>query len=148
MESSIKQIIDRAAPPCAHDIPSDVANRRLFAWVSTTLVLVLAILSYVLRIWARKKSFQPLKLDDYLMGIGLLITLEPAICEYMRMQPQSDTRIILTYLTVMANGLGHHICHVPAEQKYHFARVKLQNMSTFCRKKSLTDAAHVCPSKS
>ena len=131
MESSIKQLIDRAAPPCAHDIPSDVANRRLFAWVSTTLVLVLAISSYVLRIWARKKSFQPLKLDDYLMGIGLLITLEPAICEYMRMEPKPNRRIVLTCLTVMANGLGHHICNVPAKQKYHFARVRLQNISIF-----------------
>jgi hypothetical protein len=86
MESTIHQMIGRAAPPCPHDIPSDVANRRMFAWVSTTLVLVLAILSYILRIWARRKSYQPLKWDDYLMGIGLLITFEPAICEYMRMK--------------------------------------------------------------
>lgn len=83
MESSITQMMERAAPPCLHDIPSDVANRRLFAWVSTTLVLALAIVSYVLRLLARKKSFQPLKWDDYLMGIGLLIILEPAICEYL-----------------------------------------------------------------
>lgn len=86
MESTIHQMIGRAAPPCPPDIPSDVANRRMFAWVSTTLVLVLAVLSYVLRIWARKKSYQPLRWDDYLMGIGLLITFEPAICEYMRME--------------------------------------------------------------
>lgn len=125
MESTIHQMIERAAaPPCPHDIPSDVANRRMFAWVSTTLVLVLAILSYVLRIWARRKSFQRLGWDDYLMGIGLLITLEPAICEYMRMETEFPTKMLqLTYSVVMANGLGHHLCNVSVEQKYHFARV-------------------------
>jgi hypothetical protein len=65
------------------DIPSDVYNRRIFAWVSTTFVLALAIISYVLRIWARKKSGMQLKWDDWLMGLGLLITVEPAICEYL-----------------------------------------------------------------
>lgn len=76
----------RALPalPCKPDIAQDVANRRMFAWVTTTLVLFLAITSYAARIWARKKSFQPLKWDDLLMGIGLLITFEPAICEYLR----------------------------------------------------------------
>ncbi|KAH6683060.1 hypothetical protein B0J14DRAFT_137725 [Halenospora varia] len=92
---------------CLEDIPSDVANKRMFAWVSTTLILVLATTSYVLRMWARKKSFQQYKWDDYLMGIGLLITFEPAICEYM----------------LMANGLGHHICNVTAQQRYHFLRL-------------------------
>lgn len=77
---SIHAMSPGALPP---DIPSDVANRRLFAWVSTTIVLSLAILSYVLRIWARKKSAQSLKWDDWLMGIGLLISTEPAICEYL-----------------------------------------------------------------
>jgi hypothetical protein len=132
MESSIVQMIERAGPPCAHDIPSDVANRRLFAWVSTTLVLALAILSYVLRLWARKRSFQPLKWDDWLMGIGLLITLEPAICEYMRMNTKPNRRILLTCLTVMANGLGRHICNVPAKEKYNFTRVRLQNIFNLC----------------
>ena len=65
------------------DIPSDVANRRLFAALSTSIVLALAILSYVLRIGARKKSGQKLELDDWLMGLGLLISIEPAICEYL-----------------------------------------------------------------
>jgi len=37
----------------------------------------------VLRIWARKKSGMQLKWDDWLMGLGLLITVEPAICEYL-----------------------------------------------------------------
>jgi hypothetical protein len=73
-------IYARALPP---DIPSDVENRRLFAWISTTIVLALAILSFVLRIWARVKSAQQLRWDDWLMGIGLLITMEPAICEYL-----------------------------------------------------------------
>lgn len=84
MESPISQMMERAvATLCLEDIPSDVAKRRMFAWVSTTLVLVLAIASYALRLLARRKSFQSLKWDDCLMGIGLLITLEPAICEYL-----------------------------------------------------------------
>lgn len=78
-----------ALPP---DIPSDVANRRLFAWVSTTIVLSLAILSYILRIWARKKSGQQLKWDDWLMGVGLVITTEPAICEYLCKWKMLQTR--------------------------------------------------------
>lgn len=66
------------------DIPSEVRTRQLFAVISTTIVLAFAILSYGLRLWARKRSFQKLQADDWLMGVGLLITLEPAICEYLR----------------------------------------------------------------
>ncbi|RDL40143.1 uncharacterized protein BP5553_00122 [Venustampulla echinocandica] len=97
----------RALPPCQPDIPEDVANRRMFAWITTTLVLVLAVVSYGARIWARKKSYQPLKWDDFLMGLGLLITFEPAICEYL----------------LMANGLGHHVCNVPADQRQRFLHI-------------------------
>jgi hypothetical protein len=77
--------VARAAPVTAGlpDIPSEVRTRQLFAVISTTVVLFFAILSYVLRLWARKRSFQNLSIDDWLMGVGLLITLEPAICEYM-----------------------------------------------------------------
>jgi hypothetical protein len=65
------------------DISSEVRSRRLFAVLSTSIVLALAILSYILRLWARKRSFQKLQVDDWLMGVGLLITFEPAICEYL-----------------------------------------------------------------
>jgi hypothetical protein len=77
--------VARAAPVTAGlpDIPSEVRTRQLFAVISTTVVLFFAILSYALRLWARKRSFQNLSIDDWLMGAGLLITLEPAICEYM-----------------------------------------------------------------
>jgi hypothetical protein len=69
-----------SGPP---DIPSQVLSRQLFAIISTSIVLGFAIISYGLRLWARKRSFQKLQMDDYLMGAGLLITLEPAICEYL-----------------------------------------------------------------
>jgi hypothetical protein len=69
-----------ALPP---DDPNDVYNRRAFAYSSTTVVLVLSILSYILRIGARKKSGQPLKADDWLMGVGLFISFLPAISEYV-----------------------------------------------------------------
>jgi hypothetical protein len=76
----------RAAPVMTGppDIPSEVRTRQLFAVISTTIVLAFAILSYILRLWARRRSFQKLQADDWLMGAGLLITLEPAICEYLR----------------------------------------------------------------
>lgn len=70
----------RAGPP---DNPAEVYHIRAFAYASTTVVLVLSILSYVLRIGARRKSGQPLKWDDHLMGIGLFISLLPAISEYV-----------------------------------------------------------------
>ena len=111
------------------DDPADVAKRRLFAWLSTTIVLSLAILSYVLRIWARKKSGQKLKWDDWLMGIGLVISTEPAICEYLcNWQPPScfmvcEQRKFLT-LQVMANGLGHHIWNVPVQEIHRFGKVR------------------------
>lgn len=75
----------RAAPAMKGppDIPSEVQSRRLFAVISTTIVLFFAVLSYGLRLWARKRSFQKLQVDDWLMGVGLLITFEPAICEYL-----------------------------------------------------------------
>ncbi len=69
-----------ALPP---DNPTDVYNRRAFAYASTTVVLVLSVISYILRIGARRKSGQKLKWDDWLMGIGLLISFLPAISEYV-----------------------------------------------------------------
>ena len=83
--SAMEWNVIRAAPVLTGppDIPHEVQTRRLFAVISTTVVLGFAILSYGLRLWARKRSFQNLSIDDWLMGAGLLITLEPAICEYM-----------------------------------------------------------------
>jgi hypothetical protein len=72
------------APTLPLDNPKDVYNRRAFAYAATTVVLVLSILSYAMRIAARRKSGQPLKWDDFLMGIGLFISFLPAISEYVR----------------------------------------------------------------
>lgn len=84
----MRRNIERGAPAATGpaDIPSEVRTRRLFAVISTTIILAFAIISYALRLWARRKSFQKLQADDWLMGVGLLITLEPAICEYLCMK--------------------------------------------------------------
>lgn len=65
------------------DDPQDVFDRRNFAWASTTVVLVLSIVSYGMRMWARKRSRQPFGWDDWLMGAGLIFSIEPAICQYV-----------------------------------------------------------------
>ncbi|AEO66486.1 uncharacterized protein THITE_2114613 [Thermothielavioides terrestris NRRL 8126] len=95
----------REALACLADDPDDVYNRRMFGLVPTTIVLVLSIVTYGLRIYCRRKTGQGVKWDDILMGIGTVISFEPAICEYL----------------LLANGLGHHICHVPADQSKRFA---------------------------
>lgn len=69
---------------CPADDLTDVRDRQTFAIVPTTIVLFFSILTYGLRILARKKTRQDLHLDDYLMGLGLGLSIEPAICEYLR----------------------------------------------------------------
>jgi hypothetical protein len=69
--------------PLPPDNPDDVYNRRAFALSATTVVLFISIATYVLRIMARKKQAQALKADDWLMGVGLLISFIPAVSEYV-----------------------------------------------------------------
>ncbi|KAH8906156.1 hypothetical protein BR93DRAFT_969368 [Coniochaeta sp. PMI_546] len=92
---------------CLPDIPDEVHQKKLFALVPTIIVMVLSITTYGLRLFCRRKTGQKLWWDDYLMGAGLLISLEPSICEFLLVQ----------------NGLGHHICNVPAQQAARFARI-------------------------
>jgi hypothetical protein len=73
-----------AAAPCPPDDPDDVYNKRMFGLVPTTIVLVLSIATYALRIYCRRKTGQGIKWDDILMGIGTVISFEPAICEFLR----------------------------------------------------------------
>ncbi len=73
-----------AAVPCQPDIPEDVFSKQMFALVPTVIVLTLAVASYALRLFARRKTAQPLGWDDWLMGVGLLIIFEPSICEFLR----------------------------------------------------------------
>jgi hypothetical protein len=68
---------------CPPDIPADVHSRRMFALIPTTVILILSILTYVLRMYCRKKTRQKIGWDDILMGCGLLTSLEPVICEYL-----------------------------------------------------------------
>jgi hypothetical protein len=63
------------------DDPEDVRRLQAFALVPTVIIMVLSITTYVLRLYCRRKTGQDLGCDDYLMGIGLLISLEPSICE-------------------------------------------------------------------
>ncbi|KAK9424192.1 putative Integral membrane protein [Seiridium unicorne] len=92
---------------CLSDDPADVRGRQIFAIVPTTLVLFLSILTYALRILARRKTRQELGWDDYLMGIGLIISIEPAICEFL----------------LVANGLGHHTCNMSRDEQNRFLRI-------------------------
>ncbi|KAH8763669.1 hypothetical protein F5883DRAFT_422658 [Diaporthe sp. PMI_573] len=96
-----------AGRSCPPDIPEDVYNRQLFGVIPTTVILILSLLTYGLRIVARVKTSQRVGWDDYLMGIGLLLSLEPAICQYL----------------LVANGLGHHLCNLPKAQAARFARI-------------------------
>lgn len=72
-----------AAEACPPDDPYDVYSRRIFALVPTIIILVLSILTYGLRVYCRKKTGQGIRSDDILMGIGLFISFEPAICEFL-----------------------------------------------------------------
>ncbi|KAK1751006.1 hypothetical protein QBC47DRAFT_351784 [Echria macrotheca] len=100
-----EKIQGRAA--CPRDDPDDVYNRRLFALVPTVIIMVLTVITYALRLYCRKRTAQKLWWDDLLMGIGVLISLEPAICQLLLLQ----------------NGLGHHVCNVPPDQAARFARI-------------------------
>jgi hypothetical protein len=73
------------------DNPDDVHRRQTFALVPTILIMVLSISTYILRLYCRKKTGQDLGCDDYLMGVGLLISLEPSICEILRKLSSLDT---------------------------------------------------------
>jgi hypothetical protein len=73
-----------AGSSCPPDIPEDVYNRQLFGVIPTTVIFILSLLTYGLRIVARVKTSQRVGWDGYLMGIGLLLSLEPAICQYLR----------------------------------------------------------------
>ncbi|KAJ0108178.1 hypothetical protein J7T55_000143 [Diaporthe amygdali] len=115
-----------AKAACPPDIPEDVFNRQLFGVIPTTIVLVLSLLTYGLRIVARVKTSQRVSWDDYLMGLGLFLSLEPTICQYL----------------LVANGLGHHLCNVPPVQAARFARISfaLQRANQpvlFCVKTSI-----------
>lgn len=54
-------------------------------------MLILSLLTYGLRIVARVKTSQKVSWDDYLMGLGLLLSLEPTICQYLRKQSVSNS---------------------------------------------------------
>ena len=49
----------------------------------TTTILVLALLSYGLRLYAKRITAAHIWWDDYLIGIGLLFATIPCICNYV-----------------------------------------------------------------
>lgn len=64
----------------------------MFALIPTVIIMVLSITTYSLRLYCRRKTGQKLGWDDYLMGIGLLISLEPCICELLcKLSARADT---------------------------------------------------------
>lgn len=60
--------------------PSDVEGRKASVIIATTLVLVASIVSYALRLWARKLSSQKFMPEDYVMGLALPFSFIPAVC--------------------------------------------------------------------
>lgn len=78
----------RACPP---DIPDEVRQKQMFALVPTIIIMVLSISTYGLRLICRRKTGQKLWWDDYLMGAGLLISLEPSICEFLCESNKDDS---------------------------------------------------------
>jgi hypothetical protein len=68
---------------CLPDDPDNVRRLQEFALVPTIIIMFLSITTYGLRLYCRKKTAQTIGWDDILMGIGLIISLEPSICEIL-----------------------------------------------------------------
>lgn len=81
--SAIELVARAIEMECPPEDLADTQSRRMFALVPTTIILILSILTYALRLYCRRKTGQGVKLDDYLMGVGLTISIMPAICEYL-----------------------------------------------------------------
>jgi hypothetical protein len=95
-------IDDLGARACLPDNPDDVYGLRVFALVPTIIIMVLSITTYGLRLFCRKKTGQALWWDDYLMGIGLLISLEPSICEFLCKTSSPERRwVVAQQLTAL-----------------------------------------------
>ena len=66
----------RAAPVhCEKDDPAEVHSRQMFALIPTTIILALSLITFGLRLGARKMTGQGFHLDDLLMGIGVVLFL-------------------------------------------------------------------------
>lgn len=88
------------ASACQPDIPSEVLQRQLFALIPTIIIMVLSITTYSLRLVCRRKTGQKLWWDDYLMGVGTLISLMPSICELLRESTgRVSSTVCFTHLT-------------------------------------------------
>lgn len=66
------------------DEMTDVYFRQEIAIIPTTVILILCVLTYGLRIIARLLTKQRIWWDDIFMGFGLILSWEPAICQYLR----------------------------------------------------------------
>lgn len=97
----------------------------MFAFIATTIILILSILTYALRLYCRKKAGQRIQWDDTLMSCRVLISIETAIRESLRECLPRPHATLEVYAdlgpSVLQNGLGHHICRVPIEQRKPFA---------------------------
>ena len=112
---------------CPPDDPDDVRYRQLFAIVPAIVIMVLSTLTFGLRLFCRRKTGQKLWWDDYLMGAGLIISFMPSICEFFcKLNIREVRSIPSNSFAVVQDGLGHHICNIPAAERAHFARVSTQ----------------------
>ncbi|KAI4128728.1 MAG: hypothetical protein LQ347_004059 [Umbilicaria vellea] len=85
-------------------------HRRLIIGL-TTVILMLAVASYALRLYARRISGARIWLDDCVIGVGLLLSCIPCICNYVGLR----------------YGFGKHAAEVSAQDletylKYVFAQ--------------------------
>ena len=68
------------------EYPADLSNltfRQHVVIGVTTTILVLAILSYGLRLYAKRITAAHVWWDDYLIGVGLSFAVIPCICNYV-----------------------------------------------------------------
>jgi len=75
--------------------------------------MTLSVATYLLRLYCRRITGQKFWWDDWLMGLGVFFSLEPAICE----------------LLLVSNGLGHHICNLSPDTAKRFAVVRVFSLN-------------------
>lgn len=68
-------------------LPPDADSLRRFSYAATTIILFLSTLTLALRFVARWKLQSGLELDDYLIIVGYLVSLDPSICIYISTCP-------------------------------------------------------------
>ncbi|KAF7956131.1 hypothetical protein EAE96_005051 [Botrytis aclada] len=95
-----------------------VQGKRSLVLVSTIFLLVLSIVSFVLRIFAKLYTVARIQYEDWFMGVALLFSLGTPICE----------------LYGLSVGLGEHQINVSVDDKKRlsFSIWMIQRLQPFC----------------